>query len=431
MSLEIETEELLRRSQAILGIKSKDIDSALEVAQKKLEELSQKKADIDKKIQEIKVVQDTLIKDIAVVSAENLRASEEINSSQAGSYQDINQFLVKHKIQADEKVGLKISEYISELKKKITHLRESSEKNTLLYNKAQKSLDGLTTEGSRENVEKEINKLSQDAVIINRFLSNYREKCMNVDVSLDNLTKGSLEKNLKDREVIVIGKQKINQLLLDLSEENEKFNKFTKEKRARTKAAQTQKKINETDTQLKKIKNLKIKLGESKKQFPKVLQSYIKQNLDVNLFNKIYESLNPHRRFKNMDFDVDVKRDKVLINFNASHSSIKGRPEFLFSSAQLNTFGVSMFLSMALRQNWLDLDTVLLDDPIQNLDDINVLSLIDLLRSLLDIKTGKQIIMSTHDERFYNLIRRKFSDYKIKSYKFESYGQVYIDPITE
>jgi len=82
-----------------------------------------------------------------------------------------------------------------------------------------------------------------------------------------------------------------------------------------------------------------------------------------------------------------------------------------------------MFLSMALRQNWLNLDTVLLDDPIQNLDDINVLSLIDLIRGLLDLKTGKQVIISTHDERFYNLVKRKFSDYKLKAFKFELYGR--------
>lgn len=117
------------------------------------------------------------------------------------------------------------------------------------------------------------------------------------------------------------------------------------------------------------------------------------------------------------------------LNFNATHSTLNARPEFLFSSAQLNTFGVSMFLSMALRQNWLKLDTVLLDDPIQNLDDINVLSLIDLIRGLLDLNKGKQVIISTHDERFYHLVKRKFADYKLKAYRFESYGQVAPDLI--
>jgi len=85
-----------------------------------------------------------------------------------------------------------------------------------------------------------------------------------------------------------------------------------------------------------------------------------------------------------------------------------------------------MFLSMTLRQNWLNLDTVLLDDPIQNLDDINVLSFIDLIRGLLDLKS-KQVILSTHDERFYNLVKRKFSNYKLKSFRFESYGRVMPD----
>src|SRR5690606_3314057 len=109
-----------------------------------------------------------------------------------------------------------------------------------------------------------------------------------------------------------------------------------------------------------------------------------------------------------------------------------GRPEYLFSSAQLNTFGICMFLSMALRQKWLDFDTILIDDPIQNLDDINVLSFIDFLRGLLDSKNSKkQIILSTHDERFYDLMLKKFKDYKIKTFRFESYGKLVPDVITE
>lgn len=95
----------------------------------------------------------------------------------------------------------------------------------------------------------------------------------------------------------------------------------------------------------------------------------------------------------------------------------------------LNTLGVSIFLAMALRQSWLGLDTVLIDDPIQNLDDINVLSFIDLIRGLLDAEAGKQVIMSTHDARFYDLIKHKFADYRIKAYRFNSYGSVMPDPV--
>lgn len=172
----------------------------------------------------------------------------------------------------------------------------------------------------------------------------------------------------------------------------------------------------------------KENLNHLKRTYPSVLKGLIKENLDVNLFNQIYELLNPHRRFKIIDFNVDVRHNKIGINFNAKHSKITARPEFLFSSAQLNTFGICMFLSMALRQNWLDLDTILIDDPIQNLDDINILSFVDFLRSLLDSKSlKKQIVLSTHDERFYDLMIKKFQDYNVKSFRFESYGKLTSD----
>ncbi len=176
------------------------------------------------------------------------------------------------------------------------------------------------------------------------------------------------------------------------------------------------------------MKKSKTQAESLKREYPKVMKTLIKENLDVDLFNRIYRLLNPHRRFKDIDFKVDVNRNRIGINFSAKHSKIYARPEFLFSSAQLNTFGICMFLSMALRQNWLDLDTILIDDPIQNLDDINILSFIDFLRGHLDSDSSKkQIILSTHDERFYDLMVKKFNGYKLKSFRFESYGKVFSD----
>jgi hypothetical protein len=46
----------------------------------------------------------------------------------------------------------------------------------------------------------------------------------------------------------------------------------------------------------------------------------------------------------------------------------------------------------------------LLDDPIQNMDDFNVLGLLDLLRGLIG---ERQFVVSTHDEQIGELLRRK------------------------
>ena len=51
---------------------------------------------------------------------------------------------------------------------------------------------------------------------------------------------------------------------------------------------------------------------------------------------------------------------------------------------------------------------MLIDDPIQCMDDINMISFVELLRREF---SGSQIIMSTHEEDFSNFVRYKFKKY--------------------
>ena len=45
-----------------------------------------------------------------------------------------------------------------------------------------------------------------------------------------------------------------------------------------------------------------------------------------------------------------------------------------------------------------------LDDPLQSLDDLNLLGLVDVLRH---VKDQRQMFISTHERRFGSLLRRK------------------------
>lgn len=181
--------------------------------------------------------------------------------------------------------------------------------------------------------------------------------------------------------------------------------------------------LTKLNTKKDEVEKRKEYLDKLKKSFPKVIQSKILANLDPKLFNTLYKNLNPHQRFSDIELSVPIKNNVIGIDLEASENGKKGKPEYLFSSAQLNTLGVCLFLSMSLRQNWLNFDTILLDDPVQNLDDINVLALIDLLRSIVEINK-KQIFISTHDERLYSLLQKKLNGNKCKFINFTSYGQV-------
>ena len=54
--------------------------------------------------------------------------------------------------------------------------------------------------------------------------------------------------------------------------------------------------------------------------------------------------------------------------------------------------------------------TILIDDPIQCMDDINMISFVKLLRREF---SDCQIILSTHEEDFSNFIRYKFKKYDL------------------
>lgn len=103
----------------------------------------------------------------------------------------------------------------------------------------------------------------------------------------------------------------------------------------------------------------------------------------------------------------------------------QANPAYIFSAAQVNATAVSFFLAMALRQQWSPLEFIAMDDPVQSMDDLNVVALIDLIRSLADPKLNvrKQFIISTHDTTFYQLMRKKFRMLNVGVIEYESYSE--------
>ena len=81
---------------------------------------------------------------------------------------------------------------------------------------------------------------------------------------------------------------------------------------------------------------------------------------------------------------------------------------YTMSSGQLSA--VLLSFSLALNKIYAGdgIKTVLIDDPIQCMDDINMISFVELLRREF---SDCQIILSTHEENFSNFIRYKFKKY--------------------
>ena len=75
--------------------------------------------------------------------------------------------------------------------------------------------------------------------------------------------------------------------------------------------------------------------------------------------------------------------------------------------------GLVIALQLALNKVYENksLGVLLIDDPVQTMDEINIASFVELLRNDF---SQKQIVLSTHEEEISKYIRYKFSKYGLK-----------------
>lgn len=139
----------------------------------------------------------------------------------------------------------------------------------------------------------------------------------------------------------------------------------------------------------------------------------------------IFEQINSHPVFTKLDLVMDTYRNNNCLTIHVSKSNstndIKANAPYVFSSAQVNSIALSLFLAMSLKQKWSPLQLIGMDDPIQSMDEVNIISFIDLMRLFVE-KHKKQIIISTHDQSFYKLILKKFRYYNLATIEYKAYG---------
>lgn len=193
------------------------------------------------------------------------------------------------------------------------------------------------------------------------------------------------------------------------------------------------KNINNKELRLINLESLISKIRFDLDVINQRLLSKIDNFFYTKLINKIYKKIDPHPFFKDVKFECVFNEDEkprleVYLYEKDSHTPIS--PSLYFSSAQLNILSLSIFLARALHveHKGKPVNAILIDDPIQSMDSINVLATIDLLRNISK-KFDKQIILSTHDENFHELLKLKLSEAELgaKFISFSSYGKVIQD----
>ncbi len=125
-------------------------------------------------------------------------------------------------------------------------------------------------------------------------------------------------------------------------------------------------------------------------------------------FAEVFERLAPSPAFTELSARQDVlrNRNQIVPMVHDPQRGIEANPLLVFSEGQLNVVALSYFLGMALNARDAALPFLVLDDPLQALDVMAILGFSDLCRHIRD---HRQLIVTTHDRRFADVLVRKLS----------------------
>ncbi len=319
----------------------------------------------------------------------------------------------------------------------------------VLTDELTKTLSNIKSNVDREiNLKKEIEDLnttlnsfkSEDVQKQNELIEKSKELYIKIITGFEQEVKSKLGIELKEYNLELFTKfledskkksnEEINKLELSIKD----FNLLAKLKENVTPYLKYEKAKIEEKNAKARIDFLKNKISKELDNELKSVADYLAQQIESffyeELINELYRKIDPHPDYKTVIFKCDFSELKPKLNVcvyqeNKDELII---PNLYFSTAQLNILSLSIFLAKALNakdNKGNPLECIFIDDPIQSMDSINILSTIDLLRSIV-VNHKKQIILSTHDENFHNLLKKKMptSLFNSKFMELETFGKV-------
>lgn len=121
----------------------------------------------------------------------------------------------------------------------------------------------------------------------------------------------------------------------------------------------------------------------------------------VPLLKEFYRRLRPHADWTEIDSDFGGKV-RGSLNFTVGDGY---NPQFLFSSGQRRAAGLAFLLAVHLSREWCSWRSLLLDDPIQHIDDFRALNLVEVLTAIR--RTGRQVIVAVEDPALSDVLCRR------------------------
>jgi len=119
------------------------------------------------------------------------------------------------------------------------------------------------------------------------------------------------------------------------------------------------------------------------------------------LLKELYRRLRPHADWTEIESDFGGKiRGSLNFVVGDGHN-----PQFLFSSGQRRAAGLAFLLAVHLSRPWCRWRSLLLDDPVQHIDDYRALNLVEVLAAIR--RTNRQVIVAVEDPALADLLSRR------------------------
>ena len=121
----------------------------------------------------------------------------------------------------------------------------------------------------------------------------------------------------------------------------------------------------------------------------------------------LYQRLNPHPVWK--DFDSVIRgKVKGYMRFQVGGEH---NPQFIFSSGQRRATGLAFLLAVNLSLAWSKWKTIMLDDPVQHVDDFRAVHLAEVVGQF--VREGRQIICAVEDAALADLLTRRLPNERL------------------
>ncbi|GIT97992.1 hypothetical protein [Sulfurovum sp. TSL1] len=401
--------------EALLTLKN----SELEVLTDRLNEYRKTKNDLEIKISNNKIENSLINVNIETIN-------NEINSlKQKEEYQLLNTWLLSFDksiddIQQELKNNIElVKEFVEEKKQKLITDTKTRDETIKKY----KILDlNVLDENIKKQQEILLKLQANISSIESQYLSEFKKEIKDIETA-----KVDIQRKIKELQKSLDEFQNKITTINTLEENTTKVFEFIQQQNKRDKLEKLKEELKAKN---RVSETLSIEKSKLEKKIEKDVQAFFYEDL----INQIYEKIDPHPDYKNVQFKCEFENGVGKLNVFVSDE--KGEkhisPSLYYSTAQLNVLSLSIFLAKALNahdgtfsQRGESIDCIFIDDPIQAMDSINILATIDLLRSLV-VNYDKQIILSTHDENFHRLLEKKIPTeyFNSKFIELESFGKI-------